>query len=137
MRALLPLLILLTTTAAEAHWFGFATNAYTAAQSPIRLRPRVTGTSVAGTLRCRRPASGACVARVGQLRGTLAGGPSGETMTGTLTYAARNVVCQVRCDVNELPPVPRPAGPRSFWYCIYDGCTGGRVAVGTFTTQRF
>lgn len=76
-------------------------------------------------LRCRRPASGACVARNGQVRGTL-------------SYPGRNVTCRLQCDVYEQgPPTPRPPGPRSFWYCIYDGCTGGPAAVGTFTTQRF
>ncbi|HEV7731207.1 MAG TPA: hypothetical protein VGR62_03550 [Candidatus Binatia bacterium] len=130
--------VLLSVSHADAHWFGFATNAYTAAESQIRLRPRVSGTSVTGVLRCRRPASGACVGRVGQVRGTLGGGPGAETMQGTLSYPSRNVVCQVQCDVyTQGPPVPRPPGPRSFWYCTYDGCTGGAVAVGTFTTQRF
>lgn len=138
-RPLVALAVLLVAAPVDAHWFGFATNAYTAAQSRIRWRPQVNGADVGGTLRCRRPGSGACVARVGQIRGTLAqSSPGIETMTGTLSYPGRNVVCQLRCDVYvQGPPTPRPPGPRSFWYCIYDGCTGGAVAVGTFTTQRF
>lgn len=133
------LAVLLASVSAEAHWFGFGFNAYTGAESPIRWRPRVTGTDVGGVLRCRRPASGACVARNGQVRGTLAAASPGiETMTGTLSYPGRNVTCRLQCDVYvQGPPTPRPPGPRSFWYCIYDGCTGGPVAVGTFTTQRF
>jgi hypothetical protein len=139
MSKVLVLIVLLVAVRVDAHWFGFASNAYTGAQSQSRWRPRIAGTSVTGALRCRRPAGGACVARVGRIGGTLsASSPGIETMTGTLSYPGRNVVCQLRCDVYvQGQPTPRPPGPRSFWYCIYDGCSGGQVAVGTFTTQRF
>ena len=82
---------------------------------------------------------GACIGTVGRIAGQLQpGSPGLEEFVGTLTYARPRALCQLRCEVAvQGPPVPRPPGPRSFWDCIYDACTAGRVAVGTFTTQRF
>lgn len=144
-RPVLALAVVMAVTlpaAAEAHWFGFAFDAIRGTMSPIRLKPKVTGSNVTGRLRCKKPSSGACVARVGTIEGTLSGTPGAERLTGTLTYG-RSITCQLTCDVYEEFPnpgqrFPKPPGPRSFWSCIYQSCSGGsRIAIGTFTTQRF
>ena len=57
-RSMVVLAVVVAVTlpaAAEAHWFGFAFDAVRGTMSPIRLKPKVTGSAVTGRLRCKRP----------------------------------------------------------------------------------
>jgi hypothetical protein len=135
---LLPLaLAAFAASPAQAHWFGFAFNAYTGERSACFVtRPpgvrgfRIVGDRVGAQLTCRRPA--ACPGRRGTIDAAFVPGTAPESLVGTLSYAGGTLRCDLECEVNAVVG----DRPRSFYSCIYRCPPPSRVAVGTFSISR-